>query len=74
MFKKNRSNYVVPDLIGISLHKAKEILAKSGLRLGKVDYENQPELISNTVIDQSYTAGMRVSFPAAIDIIISKDE
>ena len=66
--------YIVPDLIGISLYKAKEILAKSGLRLGRINYENQPELISNTVIEQSYTAGMRVSFPAAVDIIISKDE
>ncbi len=60
--------------VGLSLNKAKKLLIQVGLRLGNLEYEHQPELLENTVIDQNFTAGMRVSFPAAIDLIISTDK
>ena len=66
--------YIVPDLVGLSLGKAEDQLAQVGLRLGNLEYEHQPELLENTVIDQNFTAGMRVSFPAAIDLIISTEK
>ena len=66
--------YIVPDILNLSLKKAKNKIINSGLRVGDVIYEHQPKLLSNTVIEQSMTAGMRVSFPAAIHLIVSKDK
>ncbi len=66
--------YNVPDIIGKSLSNAKEHIIKSGLRIGKIEYEYQPDLLENTVIDQSFTPGLRVTFPAAIDIIVSTEK
>jgi len=66
--------YTVPDLIGISLKSAKMKLAQSGLRLGEIEYEFQPDLLENTVIDQNFTAGLRVTFPAAVELILSTEK
>ena len=65
--------YQVPDVVDYSLEKGKKIILESGLRLGKIEYEYQPELLNNTIIDQSMLAGIRVSFPASIDLIVSKE-
>ena len=65
--------FIIPDLINLSLNKAKENISLSGLRLGNITYEYQPDLLFGTVIEQSMVSGMRVSFPAKIDLILSKD-
>ena len=36
--------------------------------------EFQPDLVPNTIIEQNMTAGMRVSFPASINLLISTDK
>ncbi len=64
----------VPDLINLSLQRAKQKLNEAGLRLGIVEYEYQPGLLKGTVIEQSLTPGMSVSIPAAVDIIVSSDK
>ena len=66
--------YIVPELVGKSFSAAKKILLNSGLRLGEVVYEYHSNLIENTVVDQSLTEGMRVSFPSKVDLIVSKDK
>ena len=66
--------YIVPDILNLSLKKAKKKIIKSGLKIGDITYEYQPKLLNNTVIEQNMTAGMRVSFPATIHLIISKDK
>jgi len=66
--------YTVPDLIGKSLKSAKNSLAQSGLRLGELEYEFQPDLLENTIMAQNFTAGLRVTFPAAVDLIISTEK
>ena len=65
--------FIIPDLINLSLNKAKEKISLSGLRLGNITYEYQPDLLFGTVVEQSMVSGMRVSFPAKIDLILSKD-
>ena len=65
--------YTVPDLVGKSLKTAKGILAQSGLRLGELEYEFQPDLLEDTIIEQNFTPGLRVTFPAAVDLIISTE-
>ncbi len=65
--------YIVPDVVNLSLRRAKEAITKTGLRVGDINYEYQPELLNNTVIEQNMTAGMRVSFPASIHLLVSTD-
>ena len=65
--------FVVPDLINYSLRKATEKLQLEGLRLGEVEYEYQPNLLNNTVVDQSLPPGLKVTIPMKIDLIITKD-
>jgi len=64
----------VPELVNKSLNKAKIAISESGLKLGDIIEEYHPSLIPNTVIDQSLTAGMRLSIPARIDLVISTDK
>jgi serine/threonine-protein kinase len=66
--------YTVPDMIGKSLKSAKTTLAKSGLRLGELEFEYQPDLLENTIIDQNFTPGLRVTFPATVDLIVSTEK
>ncbi|MDZ7262777.1 MAG: PASTA domain-containing protein, partial [candidate division KSB1 bacterium] len=48
--------FIVPSLVGKNLNQAKMILTKSGLTLGKVEYQVEPELLPETVISQSLPA------------------
>ena len=63
----------MPDVVNLSIVRAREKIFRSGLRVGDINYEFQPELLNNTVIEQNMTAGMRVSFPASIHLLVSAD-
>lgn len=65
--------YIVPDVVNLSFQRAQKEITRSGLRVGDINYEYQPELLNNTVIEQNMTAGMRVSFPASINLLVSVD-
>ena len=65
--------YVTPNLINQNLYKAKENISKAGLLLGKITYEYNNDYLNNTVLEQSKTAGMRLSFPTKIDLIVTTD-
>ncbi|NQU68773.1 MAG: PASTA domain-containing protein [Candidatus Marinimicrobia bacterium] len=64
----------VPDVINISLAKAREIIVDAGLKVGNVIYEINTDLVNDTVIDQSLTAGMKLAIPARIDLVVSKEK
>ena len=66
--------YITPNLINMSLKKAKEMISKAGLVLGNITYEYNSKYLNNTVLEQNKTPGMRLSFPAKIDLIISTDK
>ena len=66
--------YIIPDVVNFSLHRARKIIIDKGLRVGFLNYEFQPDLVPNTVIEQNMTAGMRVSFPASINLLITTDK
>ena len=66
--------YIIPDIVNYSLTRARKSIINEGLRVGEITYEFQPELVPNTVIEQNMTAGMRVSFPASISLLISTDK
>ena len=45
----------------------------SGLRVGEISFEYQPDLLEYTVLDQNMTPGMRVTFPASINLLVATD-
>ncbi len=65
--------FIVPDLINFPLKKAIEKIQFEGLRLGEQTYEYQPNLLPNTIIDQSFPPGLKVTIPIKIDLVISKE-
>ena len=64
--------YIIPDVVNLSLNRARDEIVSKGLRVGEIAYEYQPDLLPNTVIEQNMTVGMRVSFPASIKLLVSK--
>ena len=66
--------YIIPDIVNYSLTRARKAIINKGLRVGDITFEFQPKLVPNTVIEQNMTAGMRVSFPASINLLISTDK
>ena len=49
--------YQVPQLFGLSLNSAKKKLDNSRLKLGKVTYQQNEDLVPYTVLDQSISPG-----------------
>jgi beta-lactam-binding protein with PASTA domain len=66
--------YMTPNLINMNLPRAKETISKAGLLIGNIEYEFNTKYLNNTVLEQSKTSGMKLSFPAKIDLIVSKDK
>ena len=66
--------YIIPDVVNFSLNRARKTIINEGLRVGELIYEFQPDLVPNTIIEQNMTAGMRVAFPASINLLISTDK
>jgi len=63
--------FLVPDLINLDQDKAKQKIIDSGFHVGEISLEFQPNLLEGTIIEQSLTPGMKLTFPARIDIRIS---
>ncbi|MFH1852182.1 MAG: PASTA domain-containing protein [Candidatus Neomarinimicrobiota bacterium] len=63
--------FEVPDLFGLSLTKARENLTKARLRLGKVSYRQNEDLIPYTVLDQSIPAETVLDRSQPIDLTVS---
>jgi len=64
--------YIIPDVVNLSLNRARDEILSKGLRVGEIAYEYQPDLLPNTIIEQNMTVGMRISFPASINLLVSK--
>ena len=65
--------FIIPDVINYSLKKAMEKIRFEGFRVGEIEYEYQPNLLNNTVVDQSFPSGLKVTIPVKIDLVVSKD-
>ncbi|MDR0307780.1 MAG: PASTA domain-containing protein [Chitinispirillales bacterium] len=61
----------VPNIIGESLSEARKAIEEAGLRVGKVDYQNNPALVPGTVVSQSAAPGSRVPLDSSLDLVIS---
>ena len=63
--------YQVPNVIGLSLNQAKEYLAKARLKVGKISYHEDQDLVPYTVLDQSISEGTVLDRPMNIDLVVS---
>ena len=71
---KHPNYYIVPNLVNLSLHKARQNISRSGLLLGSLKYEYNNEYLNNTILEQNHPPNKRLSFPAEIDLILSTDK
>ena len=63
--------YQVPNVIGLSLNQAKEYLAKARLKVGKISYHQDQDLVPYTVLDQSISEGTVLDRPMNINLVVS---
>ncbi len=73
IISKGRSpnNIQVPSLFGLSKEAAELELRKTGLRIGKIHYKQNEDLIPYTVLDQSIKAGTILENSQSIDLTVS---
>ncbi len=63
--------YQVPDLFGLSLSKARIQITAARLKIGKISYRQNEDLIPYTVLDQSIAAETVLDRPMALDLTVS---
>jgi serine/threonine-protein kinase len=61
----------VPNVIGESLIAAKDKIEKIGLKLGKIDYQQNSTVSPGTVISQSVPPASSVPLESAVNIVVS---
>lgn len=66
------NNAVIPDLTGIDITQAKDIINNSGFKLGKVDYRYDDNTQENTVISQNPAPDSDASSNNVISLVVSK--
>jgi beta-lactam-binding protein with PASTA domain len=68
------SSFSISNVIGSSEEDAKFILVGSGLKVGKVIYEDSDKIPNGTVIKQFPPAGQSVKIGDFVELIIAKGE
>ncbi len=63
--------YQVPNVIGLSLNKAKEHLTNARLKTGRITYHEDQDLVPYTVLDQSITEGTVLDKSMKINLVVS---
>lgn len=61
----------VPDLFGMNLEEAKNIIKKAGFRVGSIRYITNDDLVAYTVIGQNPEFGMLYDNPVQIDLEVT---
>jgi len=61
----------VPNIIGESLAEARKKIENAGLKVGKIDYQNNTSLVPGTVMSQSAAPGAKVPLESQVGIVIS---
>jgi len=62
----------VPNLVGVSLASAKDIIANSGLKLGNVSYDYSNSVSKDSVISQSPEPDSKASTDTKISLVVSR--
>jgi serine/threonine-protein kinase len=61
---------VLPDVLGMSLDQAQQVLTDAGLNMGKVVTEHSELLVPNTVISQKPAVGSYISPEQPVELTI----
>jgi serine/threonine-protein kinase len=65
---------VVPDLVGKSLHEARERLRAIKLKIADIEWEERDNILPETIISQSLPAGQNFSPEETIILVVSKEK
>jgi len=65
---------VMPDVLGMSLEQARQVVADAGLTLGKVTTEYSASLVPNTVISQKPAVNTYVSPDQSVELTVVTSE
>jgi len=63
--------YQIPQLIGLGLTKAKQLLRDAKLEVGQITYRQNEDLLPYTVLEQSIEEGYILDHSVAIDLTVS---
>ena len=63
--------FQVPNLIGLSINQARDLIFKSRLKVGKISYHQDQDLVPYTVLDQSIKNGTVLDATATINLVVS---
>lgn len=63
--------YQVPQLFGLSLTKAEQLLREADLEIGRITYRQNEDLVPYTVLDQSIEGGQILDRPVPVDLTVS---
>ncbi len=63
--------FQVPQLFGLSMKKAKEELIRARLKVGKISYQQNEDLVPYTVLDQSIAPGTVLDQSTQVDLVVS---
>ena len=63
--------FQVPQLFGLSMKKAKEALIAARLKVGKVSYQQNEDLVPYTVLDQNIAPGTVLDQSTQVDLVVS---
>ena len=63
--------FQVPQLFGMSMQNAKDLLTKARLKVGKISYQQNEDLVPYTVLDQSIAPGTILNQTIQVDLVVS---
>ncbi len=63
--------FQVPQLFGMSMQNAKVLLTKARLKVGKISYKQNEDLVPYTVLDQSIAPGTVLDQTIQVDLVVS---
>ena len=63
--------FQVPQLFGMSMQNAKDLLTKARLKVGKISYQQNEDLVPYTVLDQSIAPGTVLNQTIQVDLVLS---
>lgn len=64
----------MPDVIGVNVEQAQNIISENSLLVGKITYVSFPEIEEGLIIDTSVVAGRKIPAGTVIDITVNKLE
>jgi len=64
----------IPDLTGLSLTQARELLKEHSIYIGKIEFQESSSLMPNTVISHSPNADELISPFDSVKVVISKSK